>query len=163
MNPTTYSITLTWDASRSGYQAGCPEFPELCAFSSSPAPAAAKIEAQIQARLNEMQHRGALPPAPRHCISYSGQFRLRLPKSLHAALTREAEEEGLSLNGYIQYLLAARHGPQPVQEVPHRLQLQDIQETVRLIQDRVASLTFSQEEQSEFSWHNESAATISLQ
>ncbi|SMP50542.1 HicB family protein [Desulfonatronum zhilinae] len=161
--PSTYSITLLWDEQRYGYIAYCPEFPELEAFSSSPATAAAGIEAQILARLNEMQGRGAPPPAPRHCVPFSGQFRLRLPKSLHAALSREAEEEGLSLNGYIQYLLAARHAASIGIQPGTANRIDTIQETVRLIQDRVDSLTFTQEEHPNFLWNNESAATISLQ
>lgn len=38
----------------------------------------------------------------------SGQFRVRLPKSLHAALTKQAREEGASLNTYIVMLLSAK-------------------------------------------------------
>ncbi|TVQ97954.1 MAG: toxin-antitoxin system HicB family antitoxin [Desulfovibrionales bacterium] len=161
--PSTYSITLLWDEQQNGYTACCPEFPDMNAFSSSPATAAAEIEAQIQARLDEMQFRGAPPPAPRHCVPFSGQFRLRLPKSLHAALSREAEDEGLSLNGYIQYLLAARHTPRTELQPDAANRFQDLQESVRLIQDRVDSLTFTQDEQPTFLWNNESAATISLQ
>lgn len=162
MIPSTYSITLSWDASQSGYVAGCPEFPELRAFSALPAMAAAAIEAQISAKLDELHSRGALPPAPRHCVSYSGQFRLRLPRSLHAALSREAEDEGLSLNGYIQYLLASRHEQRPVRDREID-RIATIQDTVRLIQEQVASLTFTQEEHPDFLWSNESAATIALQ
>lgn len=163
MSPTTYSITLLWDAARRGYKAGCPEFPELEAFSSSPATAAAEIEARISARLDELHGRGALPPAPRRCVAHSGQFRLRLPKSLHAVLSVEAEKEGLSLNGYIQYLLASRHAPGRVQAMDENERMFHVEQTVRLIQERVASLTFSQEDQPDFLWNNESAATISLQ
>jgi len=39
----------------------------------------------------------------------SGQLRLRMPKSLHAALSNEAEEESISLNTYIVTLLSDRH------------------------------------------------------
>ncbi|WP_084604615.1 toxin-antitoxin system HicB family antitoxin [Desulfonatronum thioautotrophicum] len=159
----TYSITLLWDEHRHGYSAYCPELPELSAFSSSPATAAAGIETQILARLDEMHGRGDTPPAPRHCVSFSGQFRLRLPKSLHAALSREAEDEGLSLNGYIQYLLAARYTSTKTVQPSTLHRIDDIQETVRLIQDRVDSLTFTQEEYPSFLWNNESASTISLQ
>ncbi|WP_459939110.1 toxin-antitoxin system HicB family antitoxin [Desulfonatronum parangueonense] len=158
-----YSITLLWDDQQSGYTATCTEFPELKAFSSSPAEAVNEIENRIIAQLEEMRHRGTPPPVPRCCVPFSGQFRLRLPKSLHAALTHEAEEEGLSLNGYIQYLLASRHAPNVVQDPMASQQMHEIQETVRLIQDRVTSLTFIQDEQPDFTWSNESAATISLQ
>ncbi len=36
---------------------------------------------------------------------YSGQLRLRMPKSLHRQLSRRASEEGVSLNQYVVYEL----------------------------------------------------------
>ncbi|WP_443723169.1 toxin-antitoxin system HicB family antitoxin, partial [Ruminococcus callidus] len=36
---------------------------------------------------------------------YSGQFKLRIPKSLHHALATHAKEEGISMNQYCVYLL----------------------------------------------------------
>ncbi len=37
--------------------------------------------------------------------SYSGQFKLRMPKSLHKSLAIHAKEEGISMNQYCNYLL----------------------------------------------------------
>jgi len=37
---------------------------------------------------------------------FSGKFTFRLPKSLHKNLTLQAEDEGLSLNQYILYLIS---------------------------------------------------------
>ena len=37
--------------------------------------------------------------------SYSGQFKLRIPKSLHRRLAENAKEEGISMNQYCLYLL----------------------------------------------------------
>jgi antitoxin HicB len=37
-------------------------------------------------------------PKPRSPASSSGQFRVRMPKSLHARLVAQAEREGVSLN-----------------------------------------------------------------
>ncbi|MCR5685655.1 MAG: type II toxin-antitoxin system HicB family antitoxin [Lachnospiraceae bacterium] len=46
-------------------------------------------------------------PASEKDISvYSGQFRLRMPRSLHMALARGAQNEGVSMNQYCNYLLA---------------------------------------------------------
>ena len=36
---------------------------------------------------------------------YSGQFKLRIPKSLHRSLSIHAKEEGISMNQYCLYLL----------------------------------------------------------
>ena len=38
--------------------------------------------------------------------AYTGQWRQRVPKSLHAALSRRAEREGVSLNMLVTMLLA---------------------------------------------------------
>ena len=37
---------------------------------------------------------------------YSGQFKLRMPRSLHKSLSTHAKEEGISMNQYCLYLLA---------------------------------------------------------
>lgn len=42
-------------------------------------------------------------------VPFSGQLRLRMPKSLHAELTRAAENEGVSLNTYLISLLVREH------------------------------------------------------
>lgn len=45
-------------------------------------------------------------------LAYSGQFKLRMPKSLHKVLAMHAKEEGISMNQYCNYLLSmndARH------------------------------------------------------
>ena len=38
--------------------------------------------------------------------AYSGQFKLRLPKSLHRSLSEHSKREGVSMNQYCLYLLA---------------------------------------------------------
>lgn len=38
--------------------------------------------------------------------NYSGQFKLRLPKSLHRLLAEHSKKEGISMNQYCVYLLA---------------------------------------------------------
>ncbi len=46
-------------------------------------------------------------PQPLDVDKYSGKFVVRLPKSLHAKLAIEAEEEGVSLNQYALYKLSS--------------------------------------------------------
>ena len=45
-------------------------------------------------------------PMPNNSEKFSGKFVLRLPKSLHAKLAIEAEQEGISLNQYALYKLS---------------------------------------------------------
>jgi len=60
------------------------------------------MEGWIEAKLEV----GCSIPLPVDSDSYSGKFVLRLPKSLHAKLAMEAEQEGVSLNQYALYKLA---------------------------------------------------------
>ena len=46
------------------------------------------------------------PPVSPQRREYSGKFNVRIPKSLHAALAREAEAEGVSLNQLVVTKLA---------------------------------------------------------
>ena len=39
-------------------------------------------------------------------MDYSGQFKLRLPRSLHKSLANRSRQEGISMNQYCLYLLA---------------------------------------------------------
>lgn len=48
-------------------------------------------------------------PEPSTANGYSGQFKLRLPKSLHKELAEESKREGISMNQYCVYLLSRRH------------------------------------------------------
>ena len=45
-------------------------------------------------------------PEPSTYDDYSGQFKLRLPKSLHKLLADQSKEEGVSMNQYCVYLLS---------------------------------------------------------
>jgi antitoxin HicB len=42
-------------------------------------------------------------------LNYSGKFTLRLPKTLHKELAEKAEQEAVSLNQYLLYLISKRH------------------------------------------------------
>lgn len=44
-------------------------------------------------------------PKPEDLSEYSGQFKLRIPKSLHRSLSIHAKDEGISMNQYCLYLL----------------------------------------------------------
>lgn len=45
-------------------------------------------------------------PLPTSDNDFSGQFKLRIPKSLHRALAEHSKEEGISMNQYCLYLLS---------------------------------------------------------
>jgi predicted RNase H-like HicB family nuclease len=45
-------------------------------------------------------------PLPGNLESYSGQFKLRIPKSLHKILAEKSRSEGISMNQYCLFLLS---------------------------------------------------------
>ena len=46
-------------------------------------------------------------PEPSGIGEYSGQFKLRMPKSLHKTLADRSRQEGISMNQYCLYLLSS--------------------------------------------------------
>jgi antitoxin HicB len=65
--------------------------------------ARAAMTAWIELALEE----GREVPEPRSATSHSGRLLLRMPRTLHAELTRASEREGVSLNQFITDVLAA--------------------------------------------------------
>ncbi|MFC0906675.1 toxin-antitoxin system HicB family antitoxin [Clostridium sp. MT-14] len=55
---------------------------------------------------------GMLIPEPLKEENFSGQFKLRMPKSLHKELMEKSKEEGISMNQYCVYLLSKGAGIQ---------------------------------------------------
>lgn len=43
---------------------------------------------------------------PNNLEDYSGQFKLRMPRSLHKSLAEHSKKEGISMNQYCVYLLS---------------------------------------------------------
>jgi RNA polymerase sigma-B factor len=59
------------------------------------------IEAAIEEWIEDALAKGRELPDPRPTASYSGRLMLRMPRSLHAALSDAAEHDGVSLNQFI--------------------------------------------------------------
>lgn len=104
-----YSISLVWSDEDEGYIATSQEFPGLSAFADNAEEAVEEAKIAIKMFIDDMKESGEELPKPRINKQYSGQFRLRLMKSLHKNLAIEAELENVSLNTYILGLLAQRH------------------------------------------------------
>mgnify|MGYP001622983025 FL=1 len=49
---------------------------------------------------------GMLIPEPDSLEEYSGQFKLRIPRTLHKSLAEHSKREGVSMNQYCVYLLS---------------------------------------------------------
>jgi hypothetical protein len=71
------------------------------------------IREAMQLWLEVALEEGIPIPEPRPEEDYSGKFVVRVPRSLHRELVEHAEREGVSLNQYINVVLAravGRHG-----------------------------------------------------
>jgi predicted RNase H-like HicB family nuclease len=101
-----YSVSLKWSDDDEGYIAFVPELPGLSAFGNTPKEAIAELEIAGEVYLESLREAGENIPSPEKYMPYSGQIRLRMPKSLHAKLAQSALEENISLNTYLISLLA---------------------------------------------------------
>lgn len=96
-----YTLQIAKDEDND-YLVLCPSFPGLSAFGDTREAALEEGLVALTGFIAEFQAQGwDLPEPTRTPASYSGQLRLRMPKSLHAHLAQEAEEEGVSLNMHI--------------------------------------------------------------
>lgn len=100
-----YSFKVRYSEEDEGYIAECPEFSGLSAFGETPGEAIQEAEIALELFIESYEEEGKNLPKPNLTKEYSGQIRVRLPKSLHARLAGIAEDEGVSLNTLmIQYL-----------------------------------------------------------
>lgn len=99
-----------------GFLAFVPEWPGCVTAGATPAEALARLEDAMALWATERIAMGLDVPGPspmpsdqRH-RAYSGQFRVRLPASLHRDLALAAECEGVSLNAFVVAALARETG-----------------------------------------------------
>ena len=102
-------MVVQWSEEDKGYIATIPELTGLSAFGVTKEEALKELEVAKEAYLEVFIEDGCQLPEPDTLNSFSGQTRLRLPKSLHASLSRKAKMEGVSLNTYIIHLLSERN------------------------------------------------------
>jgi len=87
-----------------GYLVEFPEYPGCIADGESPEEALREGRDSLISYLRTLEELGR--PVPNSGDVYGGQWRQRVPKSLHAALARRAQQEGVSLNMLVTALLA---------------------------------------------------------
>jgi antitoxin HicB len=105
-----YSVVIKWSDEDEGYIGTVPELPGLSAFGETYEDALSELECASEAFVEALKESGKALPEPQKQLPYSGQLRVRMPKSLHAKLAASAEDEGISLNTYIVSLLSERQG-----------------------------------------------------
>ena len=103
-----HAISIKWSDEDNGFIATIPGIKSLSAFGNTREQALSEFNIAAEAYFESLKKVGRPLPQEHKIIPYSGQTRLRMPKSLHAALTSGAESEGVSLNTYIVTLLSER-------------------------------------------------------
>src|SRR5919197_2523688 len=99
-----YTISLTPDSDdegRHGWVAEVEELPGCMTQVHDLADLESGIRDAMTGWLSIALEDGRPIPMPRALASHSGRFLVRLPKSLHAELAHEAEQEGVSLNQFV--------------------------------------------------------------
>lgn len=104
-----YSINVQWSEEDECFVALVPEFPTLSAFGETREEALAEAKVALQGFIDIYQADGLPLPEPKCVPSHSGQLRIRIPKTLHGELAKEAERQGVSLNSHIIYLLSEKN------------------------------------------------------
>lgn len=96
-----YSIRVFWSDADQAYVATCPELDDITVVCSTRDQAVTDLEEMIDLALASFDEQGWERPQPQTASSYSGQLRLRLPRSLHQRASDRARMEGCSLNSLL--------------------------------------------------------------
>lgn len=105
-----YPLTVEWSKEDQQYVATCPAFPGLSALGETREQALTEAETVLRLFVESYKERQIELPEPRTVEDFSGQFRVRLPKSLHRQAAKLAESDGISLNQLVISALEARVG-----------------------------------------------------
>ena len=101
-----YRIEILEGEDTDGYVLHCPELRGCITCADTIEEGIRMIEDAKRCWFTACLEDGVPIPEPARLEDYSGQFKLRLPKSLHKLLAQRSSEEGVSMNQYCVYLLS---------------------------------------------------------
>ncbi len=101
-----YKLEIIPDTEESGFIASYPELPGCITCGETITEAVVNSENAKKEWLLAAIENNIEITEPESTDSYSGQFKLRLPKTLHKTLAEDSKKEGVSMNQYCVYLLA---------------------------------------------------------
>jgi len=99
-----YEIKIIPDGESGYFAARFPDFPGVITGGYSLEEAVKNAQEALALTIESMKKHKVPLPQPK--TRFSGQFNVRVPKDLHMGLIRKAEEEGVSLNALVTYLLS---------------------------------------------------------
>lgn len=101
-----YRLEILPDLDEGGYVARYPDLPGCITVGDSVESVAGNAEDAKREWIAAAVEDGVTIAEPVNMEGYSGQFKLRIPKSLHRKLAEHSKEEGVSMNQYCVYLLS---------------------------------------------------------
>lgn len=101
-----YKIEIVEDKEEGGYVLHCPELNGCMTCADTIEEGLTLLEDAKKSWLTACLEDGIAIPEPINIDEYSGQFKLRIPKSLHKELAERSKKEGVSMNQYCVYLLS---------------------------------------------------------
>ena len=102
----SYRMEIIRDSDEDGFVASYPDLPGCITCGETEEEALKNALDAKKAWLEAALEENIEIPEPDSLEAYSGQFKLRLPRSLHRALAEQSQREGISMNQYCVYLLA---------------------------------------------------------
>ena len=105
-----YRLEIVPDSDEGGYTIRYPDLPGCITVGDTVDEAIANAQDAKRAWIEAALEEGIRIAEPTADADYSGQFKLRIPRSLHRALAERAKEEGTSMNQYCVYLLSVQAG-----------------------------------------------------
>ena len=113
MDTSRYPSEVFWSDEDEGFIATAQDLPGCSAFGETQEEAIRELQDAITAWVAAAKAAGNPVPTPSPRPAFSGKFVVRVPKTLHASLVRQAKLEQSSLNQYVVYLLAMHPGAHP--------------------------------------------------
>lgn len=101
-----YPMELVPDPDEGGFAVSFPDLPGCLSVGDTPADAVRNARDALREWLAAALEDGVPIPEPDSLEAWSGQFRLRMPRSLHRRLALQARREGVSMNQYCVWHLS---------------------------------------------------------
>lgn len=101
-----YPMEIAEDPEEGGFVVSYPDLPGCITCGETMETALSNAQDAKKAWLEAALEEGIKIHDPKKVEKYSGQFKLRLPRSLHRTLATHARREGISMNQYCVYLLS---------------------------------------------------------
>lgn len=101
-----YRMEIVEDPDEGGFVVSFPELPGCLSQGETLEAAFSNAQDAKRAWIDAVLEQGDTVPLPDSDNAYSGQFKLRIPRSLHRSLAEHAKKENVSMNQYCVYLLS---------------------------------------------------------